>query len=275
MSFRVFIMKVLVNSAQRVSGTPEQYEFQLWSEMKDIKSIDLIQAVVPKSTANVITGFNDKFTYSIGALYFTCTLTPGQYNAGSMTTQGSIFWEIHRQMAIESGAASVAGLTLKFNTDPFAGSYAGFYQGKVTWNAVSLPTAIVLRPDEPGQEQFWKMLGGPPDTNTIPNTGTVTMRNYLDLSYPRYLIVDVDVGNNFGQQWNTDGNSHSFVVPFAEANWGEMENWRANSAFQQVDRTSDLNLYRFRIRILPPDREANEGFSLHNIDHILVFEARE
>ena len=276
-------MKVVVNSAQRVSGSQENYLFQAAFEQKDIRTLTLLQAIVPKTTYN-ITEANNTFTIE-------STLVPSPPNVAVLLSvvlpvgvHTGISIAAYITGALAAGGANFTGFTCTFlpstgvlhyvhdgTGGPFLMRfYAATKDAARVFGLPNDPQSNSLVPPymtpvslEDGTEQFWSTAS--PTIYYMPNVS--------QLNYPDYLICDVDVTQGAGQDMMTDGNRHSFIVPL-NVEQGEIKNFTAANAYPQTDKLQELNLLTFRVRFLPPEKPFNDTFSFRGADHILVFDAQ-
>ena len=286
--------KVLVDSAERVTGTsPRDYTFQTWAELGNVRNLQLIGAYVPNTLPNiwpnamgrVLMAFSinnlsvDGISPTIADLFaldFPTFLT-GDQIAERMQTY------------IRANVATQSTITITF--DEMKGCLVvtpdgtnkllyieQYYSGTTPVGDVKL------------NHDFWGMVYRTYPTNlngTISTTGYTAViddSDYatkgvqyvgpLNLSLPRYVLCDMDIGAGSSNDLNTDGNSHSFVVPLT-TDWGMYEKMTAFSDYSQRDRAPNLHLYKMHIRWLPPYESMNDEFDLWSFmghDHCLLFE---
>lgn len=262
---------IVVNSAQRTNLADPQklYTFKVWSELRDIRKMDLVRANIPRSMESVIAGFNNSIIITVtdvGPTDVTQTITipAGYYTASSLAA------ELNTLLAAAFPTVAVAPqVTLDATT------------GRLTW----VGDALTLLKTFEGNEHVLRLLGFPPEFGGVETFfdwdvgGTAVTRampNVINLSYPNYLLVNVNVRNSGSSHTiNTDGNSYSFVVPCGtDVAYFEYTQWKAGEEWRQTDYVQSTNLLELDIEIRPPDELANVPFDFHGADHILVFECR-
>lgn len=252
------MVKLVIDSAKRdnpsVEG-PEDYFITVFSPVKNIVSIGLEAALVPKSNYPVLGGFNSILDFTDGGGASQAQLPLQNYSGAQLAT------------ALED-ALNLAGAQV----------YTVSYDEQTNKLTASAGIAFVIGPQttEPAVEE---LLGF---TGTTASAGSHTSDCFVNTSYPNHLFLDVDLGTSQGFAegvWDTE-NAYTFVVPFGGANFNEFEYYTKNSVFQQVDATSDLTAHKIRIRwrssdplaqTLPP----NLGWGFNCVDHTLVFDVQQ
>jgi hypothetical protein len=99
---------LVVNSRDRnilgSTGT-NSFRYNLRRPLKDIVSVEMINAAIPGYILNINTGWN-KFTFQEGSTQYTVTLTPGSYTASQLCT------ELQTQLNALSGIANTYTVAL-------------------------------------------------------------------------------------------------------------------------------------------------------------------
>jgi len=240
--------RILIDSLYRESGTPENYVIKIFNPIKNIKSVRLLAASVPNSVYPIRTGYNDtlNFTYS-GAK--TATLTQQNYTGSQLAAE--------LQSKIQTAIAST-NVTVVYNSqlNKLIFTESG---GTAFTIATQTTTPYCI-----------KALGCAAAQTCTSASFTSTYQ--VDLSYPRYMICDIFAQESFGEGTNTAFNSHSFVVPMTTSNFGDYENYNANSFFQQQERMSNISFQYINVKWFVPDSDDTGLLFFNNVDHQLILE---
>lgn len=249
-------MKFLVDSAERTSGTPEEYTFRIWSEIKNVRGVRLLQAIVPKSTPNLggdLLSF--EFQFSSG-------------NISSTNYQGGVFSGSDLAAKLQAIAQTATGqstATVQYSADEDT-------RGKLT---ITAATSTTLDAFIVGNEFTARVLGitwvGPTTTTISPATRVVTLDNPIDMTFPEYLICDIDFGYGTSMQFSTDANAHSFIVPMV-GNYGDVIDFTAANGYSQFDPLPNIAILAMKVRWLPPQGYSNQWFTFQGKNHQLLFE---
>ena len=244
-------MKLFIDSYFRETGTPESYTIKMAFPAKYIKNLRLVGAFVPKTIYPVRTGFNDTldFTYS-GAK--TAVMSQKNYTGSQLAAE----LESKIQTAISSSNVTVAydEQTNKLTFTESAGT---------AFTVATQTTTVDVK-------KVLGVAGGETCTSS-----SVEATNQVDLSYPRYLLLDVDCGQSFGEGVNTVANSHSFVVPMTSSDFLDLENYTEASFFQQQEAAANLSFQTVRIDWKTPDAADLQTDFFEGIDHQILFDLAE
>lgn len=236
-------MFLKVDSRFRSSGTPEDYVIRMKVPVKNVSRMVLRAANVPKSMYPIIAGYNDVLDYDIGAGATTDTITSGRNYTGAQLAA-----ELVAQLGTGAGSVTYDPNTgkLSFSTTPDINILA-----QTTTPAI----AFVI-----GKE------------GTAVEGPDPTMSNQVDLSYPRWLRLIVDVNNlDVGAQVQDTAKQFSYNFHFNNAQWGEIESYQQDETFVQRDPISDVNIQDIHIRWELPDAP-DVALDMQGIDHQLVFQ---
>ncbi len=238
-------MKILVDSAERISGTPEDYVFRTWAELGNATRLELIAAYVPR-TMNIVNTPAITFTFSTGAGTWSAAGIPGGY------TPTKVAADIQTYIQGSVTGQGTATFVFDYQTGKFV----------LTPAATTTVTSIV-----PNNEWTARVVGLTPDLAA--HTG---FPNVVQFNNPEYLLLDVNVGNGFSNDLQTDGSAHSFFVPL-NVEFGGIKEMTEASHFAQIDKVPNLHLYEFRVKWRPPQRYQNDTFDFEGADHQLLFRA--
>lgn len=236
-------MKILVDSAERFSGTQEDYTFRTWAELGNATKIELIAAYVPR-TMNIVDSPSILFVFSTGSGTWTVAGIPGGTSPTTIAAD--------MQTYIQAFIAGQAAATVTF--DPTTGKFVLIPAPATTVTSITA-----------GNRWTARVMGLDPDLLVV-----TTFINVVQFNNPEYLLMDVGVGNGFSKDLHTDGNPHSFFIPLNVA-FGGIKELTENAHFVQMDKVPNLHLYEFHVRFRPPQREQNTTFSFQGADHQLLF----
>jgi hypothetical protein len=247
------MVKLLVDSVDRQDGgTQEKYTQKFPFPIKNPKRVALISASIPKSMYPIQTGYNSVFTCIVdSSTTETITIAEGFY----------------------TGAEYAAALTALL-TAAFSGVVCNF-----TYDA----TLNKLHASPQGGSTLKFLIGATDDPKTLYTMGWQSLDgtlfslnrdapDMLDLSYPRYLTVDVEAGNGFGNNLMTSKRKYSFMVPLSVDSL-EITEFTSQSGFQQIESSGNTSFDELSIQIHQPDRDNNTSTSfLNGIEHQFLFE---
>lgn len=250
--------RIVLDSRFRSRGTVEDYEIELFSPVKEINALELAACLLPKSSYPVVEGFNDQFDFDYNSAGpFVATLTSGRTYTGT-----ELAAELQTQL---NSAASTSDFAVAFSIPT----------GKLTISTTTNDFTVEAQTTTPAIEE---LLGFTAATSAA---SSAVGDNPINLSYPLYLHLDVDLfeSQGFGESTWDKHNSHSFIVPYGTANFGEYE-YYSTETFQMVQNASFANAKRIRIRWRPPaistsNSYAPANWSMNNVDHMLIFNVRQ
>lgn len=241
--------EILVDSRFRTSGTPEQYTFRVWSHSNDINSLRLKQAIIPKSIYPFVTSYNTKVHYDDGAAQ-SGDIAQGHYSGVELASRLQTLF-----------TSTTAGITVTYdaNTNMLVLANASGAVFEVTSTSMHDTTCQILGLD-------------PTSDLSVGNGSSSSFPFVVDMSIPRYLLVDVNIRGNQSEQVWTEANSHTFMVPYGNTNFLDFENWTEANNYTQVDAATDVSFQEIDIKWLPPRADQNAYFSFNGAEHLLVFE---
>lgn len=258
-SFVLFAMHFLVDSAQRTSGDTTEYEFQLQSEIRNVRGIRLLQAVVPKSVSPTS---GDSIILDLGFSTDTGTLA---VNIETPMYTGADLAAVLREFVHTFTGQNTAQVLFDYDYET---------RGRLIILAAATTTLNTI---QFGNEFTARLFGG--DYNGGASTATGGVLNYvfpfvIDLSWPNYLLCDLDFGYGISSSLATDGGKHSLVVPMI-GNYADVIDFTASQNFQQLDTLPNVSILKVKVKWRPPERYSNPLFegSLYFKDHTLLFEA--
>lgn len=243
-------MLIVVDSAQRnvVLGTgvlaglridtPEEYTLTTKVPVKDGMRVLLRSVMIPKSIYPVITGFND--TINI--------IEPGPI-------PGTV---------VIPGGRSYTGQQLSdaINT-AFAGTLVSWSEttGKLTWvTAIDILSVPTVTPAN-------RFLIGSGD---VAITSSVELPWMVDLSYPRWLRLDMTFGIDRGHATMDTTKSYAFQVPFATSDFGAIEYNAQGEQWLQREPIPDINVSTISVKWSLPDDDV--ALDMEGVNHQIVVE---
>ena len=166
-------MKIIVdNDFRGATDTAENYTVGLAHPIKNPKIIRLMSATIPKSIYPIQTGYNDLLNFtSTGAKSITI---PAQNYTG-------------QQLAAEMQALIRVATTNAFQDVTYDAQLNKLVIGETNGTAFTI-TANTTSPHT--IETLGLTVG------QVANNNTFNATNMLDLSYPRYLNIDIECGGN-------------------------------------------------------------------------------
>jgi hypothetical protein len=241
-------MLLKVDSCQRNDGwSQEEYEITMKAPVKDVQSMWLRAANVPKSMYPFVSGLNS-LTEDPAGTPNTVTIPSKNYTAN--------------QLATELTSQLTAG-TITYDLQTGKLSFVNASGG-----------AIVIVADS---EVFAKLVGLDGLNNfTAPDAATTEFPNMVDLSWPRWLRLHVTVAFDRGERCMDTQKQFSYAFHFNGANFGEIEAYtQEGEGWVQREHITDLNLSTIRIKWeLPLLPSPTYALDFNGVDHQLVFEVQ-
>lgn len=232
-------MLFVVDSRNRLNGTPEEYDYELFSSYKHTLGLSLKEAIIPKSMYPIVLGYND--TIESWTTAGPLTIAPGNYTGAELATLLT---------------AHDANITVTFNTVTNKFDFVNSSGGNIDLNAFA-PAARVFG--------F--------NTSTLSFTAaastTTSTPNIPQLAYPQHLRLSVDIGGDKGELCRDAGSNFTFTVDLG-VNFGEYAATSENDKYHQMNPVSDLTTQILHVRFALPDSAATLDFN--GVDHVLVFE---
>ena len=229
----------------------EDYTIEFDKVFRKAFRIELLWAAVPKSLFQ-FTGealnFEVKWSGQGGTSNWTdVTLTPGSYvNGDAVATM--------LQTRIRAVVNGLNSITVEFNPDNGRLRFLTGFQG----GANQLEFRMI--------DRLRSILGleGDEGLSDSTNSGTVTAKNVVDLTWPRYLkvILEFNSVRLFGVEFapivgqdSAQVNKASFLIPFAAYNFTEVTNFYRNTSWIQdgVDLRATPDFKQIRVRWAYPD----------------------
>jgi hypothetical protein len=232
-------MLFVVDSRQRVNGTCEEYDYDLFSSYKHTLGLSLKESIIPKSMYPVIEGYNDTIESWTGESAF--VLPPGNYTGDEVAT-------------LLSAHDSDITVAYNANTRKFEWTNAGGSDVDINGFA---PAARLF-----GFDPFTLAF-------TALASATTSMPFIPQLSYPQHLRLNVEIQGDRGELCRDAGANFTFTVDLG-VNFGEYASTSENDKYRQMNPVSDLTAQRLHIKFANPDSDAPLNFN--GVDHVLVFE---
>jgi len=246
--------RIVIDSRLRDFGTVEEYQYTFSSPVRNVQGVTLLAAVLPKSSYQVITGFNDTvdFNYNSAGPH-QAVLISGNYTGATLAT------EVARAMDADAGVSV------------FTGAYSTA-TGRITITSSAAAFTMGAQSTTP---QVIQLLGF---TNNGTGATSYTGANMVNTSWPLYLLLDVDFSSaqGSGDATRAKNNTYTMVVPYGASSTGQFEYYTKDNVAPQGSRLVDANIQTVHVRFRPPDTsEGNPAppanWSMNNVDHVLVF----
>lgn len=239
-----------VDSTYRVSGTPEEYDIDLFGNVKNVLRMRLVAANVPKSIYPVLAGYNNTFQFDDGGGYATVDIT-------NLTDYQSITDPVLLAAALTTEVSAIeAGNT--FTYDPA--------RNQISWTSAA---GGLIRGTT--SEGFNRMSGLTDAVLTNAGSGaTVWFPNMVDMSWPRWLRLAVTVAGDRGANVSDQAQTSSFAFQFNTADFLEIESIQENETFRQLEMVANQSFQRVHVKWSLPDPSL--ALSFNGVDHQLVFE---
>ena len=255
-SFVLFAMLLKVDSCFRDAkldptstfrvDTPVEYDITMKVPVKNVQSMFLRAANVPKSMYPFITGLNTFVEDPDGSHPNTVTVPVRNYTPQQLATELTYY-------QLTDGEITYNNQTGKF-------SFTNDTVVDVTLVARSRTMAKLM-----GFNGLINFHAGALATTEFPNQ--------VDLSWPRWLRLHVTVGVDIGERCQDTAQQFSYAFHFNGANFGEIESYTQDVTFQQREHITDVNLSTVHIRWeLPEGTSPSWALSFAGVDHQLVFE---
>jgi len=97
----------------------------------------------------------------------------------------------------------------------------------------------------------------------------------LDLSYPRYLNLDVEFGNNSSTSVVSASNKRSYVVQFGKTDFIEIGEFSELSNYEQTARVGNYSFDTVNVKVTQPHGDAPKAAFLNGITHNLIFDIQD
>lgn len=226
----------------RIDG-PEEYDFTTKVPVKDGMRVRLRSSTIAKSIYPVITGYNDVINYTAAGPTPSTVVLPERCYTG----QGLVD-EIDLQ--ITGGA----GTSVTWDAAT----------GKITWIA-SVAGILEVPTDTPANAELIGM-------GRAQITTDVALPNMVDLTFPRWLRLDVTFGIDRGHAVMDASKAFAFYVPLDSVECGEVENNPQGEQWLQMEPIPDINVSTIHVKWSLPDDRADGLLNMNGINHQLVFE---
>lgn len=295
-------MKLEVNSRDRISGTPEDYVFELRQAVKDVRGFSLVGAYVANTMYRIVTGYNDKFKIKYAP---PVAVAPLVYTDYTLTITGNRDYTITQlvaalQAAID-GAIGGGVVTLAYDTDTNKLSVEnldiGFIPGKFVFVSSSrqlFPTAISsgdisIDLTATGVARLGAWLLGVSQTDptqvatsaddTVAESngaGPVVLPNQLNMQYPmnRLHLQVGEAAGPIGNGVRTSFGDTTYTVPLT-VNHADFQEWFALDTFEQAVSISDDGIAKIRVRWRAADPDLDSVFTFGGVDHVLIIDVVE
>lgn len=234
--------------------TIEKYRCTLRSPFRKISDVRLLGASVPKSVYQTgVSGRSLELPFEFGGTPHTATLPAQSYTSGVVLAQA-----LATAMNAESGVSGIVG---SFSTDT----------GKI-----SLTAASTL--EMAGISETLVQLTGFNSVTATPST-TITSDNIIDLSWPRFLWLDVRLGDmDVNGDWTTQrldeypGQRYSFRIPLDVA-FGDIKHYAEGSEYPQNEPPTRMrpDVDHIHVTWYYPDGKELESGAFNGAHHQLTF----
>jgi len=239
-----FRNSVLDSAGVRVD-TPAEYDLTTKVPVKDGIRVLLRSVMLPKSMYPVITGYNDTINLiEPGPTPSTVVIPGGRWYTGQQLSDAinTAFGSTLFSWSVSSGKLSLVS----------------------TIDIISLPTVTPAN----------KFLIG--SGNAALATGAQEMPWVVDLSYPRWMRLDMTFGVDRGHGAMDASRSFAFQVPFATSDYGDIEYYAQGEQWLQREPIPDINVSTIKVKwSLPDEGDVSAGVPLldfQGADHQIVIE---
>lgn len=244
-------MKVLIDSRFRESGSLTEYKYILPHPIKKVSEIRLLQTVLPNSIYSVDSSWNTfSFTEDPTGTpdQQTITIPVGNYT-GTQLAQ-----EIQTQLRADMTASDYV---VSYNTQT----------NKLTTSSAS----VAWRYDTGMGEEMAGILGlNTTGSGTVSSGTDYEHTKQVDLSYPRYLYLDINTGASNTNDVMTNDDAHSFMVNLGKDPY-ELEKTTSLVDYFQVENNNNNDVRHLDIKILLPSRN-DRSPEFNGIDHQFLLE---
>ncbi len=242
------MVKVLVDSKFRTSGTHQRYKFNVPFPINNVRSMRLIYANFPKTNYPVETDFDNQIDFDYNATSFIATLTGNRNYTGAQLAA-----ELKTQL---DTASSTTDFTVVYDANTNKLQVTTVLQDFFFEEQVATPNS-----------RFVLGLSDPSIANAA--SKDFTLPNMVDLSRPKYLLLDIITGNNGHNNFFTSANSHSFFIPMFK-NFLEFSEFDSLGQFLQSDINSNNPIQEIDVAIFQPERGSQ--YEPNGIPHQMLFE---
>ena len=216
---------IIINSANRTSGSPGNFSVQLQETIKDLRYLKLQQAYIPYSFL-IVAGQSISFEESLGGGAITVAIPPAHYDYSTFATavktlldanspNGLTYTVVFDATTLLYTISSTGNFSLIFNASTKSAKYLGFANSTTTVAAASVTSTQAANISEP-----YLTISISPWENNITST------DY----YPRGWMVPIN--GNFGD-----------LLVYTE---GLVDN-------QLIKFSPSRNIYQMDIRLSYPD----------------------
>jgi hypothetical protein len=225
------IRKLLINSADRVSGTSDDFTVPIPSApIQGLKKYELLSANIPNTIYNV-TAINSNIYFFRGA-NFTATLSPGAYDIISLASA----------ISLAMTAADPANTyTVTFSPVTMKLTFAGTSAFKILSGSFTAPTYPAM----------WTILGFQNAADSA-SSASITAPNIYDLGLPSYLLISVDEFYN-ADCLTTGGCRSNFAVSMS-TNSQSIEVFNENNQYDVGNSVTNINSFNsLHVRVRYPN----------------------
>lgn len=247
-------MRLAVNSQHRSSGTVENYDFDFFRVIKNVKSMRLVSANFPKTIYPVIAQYNDHLegTYGDTPIAFDITIPEKNYTGEELAA------EIEDQLFNEISAAITVTYDDQTNKLTFTGTSIQIF--KIYGNDSQTETNAVC-----------ELLGIGEDDFIIDNNESDSLPNQVNLSFPSYIYLNITFSGQGSKGVFDHTDDYTFIIPMI-GNFLEYVEHNENSTFVQYIRNPGIDFERISVRIIPSDKTAEQWFSFYGVNHTFILE---
>ena len=244
-------MKVLIDSRYRETGTLTEYKYLLPHPVKNVREIRLLQTVFPNSIYSIDDGWNTfSFTEDPAGTpdQQTITIPKGNYTGTQLAQE--IQTQLRADMTANDYVVSYNPLTNKLST---------------------LSATVAWRYDTGLGEEISSILGlSTTGSGTVSSGTDYEHTNQVDLSFPRYLLLDVNTGASNTNDVMTNDDAHSFVVNLGQDPY-VLEKTSSLVDYLQVENNNNNDARHLNIKISLPSR-SDRVPDFNGIDHQILLE---
>ena len=294
--------KFLLDSYNRSRGTPGEYDIELFTPIKDVTRVDLVSAYVPKTMYAIVEGVSDILI----VFHFDDAATP-KWKFAKVEIEERNYSGTELAAEIQEKVRAITGFTplhIRYNSN--TNSLFALTEQNLPDDGWLIPadqsaaslglTAISGSSSKPPTPAIARVLGlqnsGTASTALVADVALATgdadvfgvwvapasqnepvlFPSMVDMSFPRYLFVDISFGNSFENSILSTENSYSLIIPFGDSNHLDIENFTVASDFPQILTLATVNLKFIHVKWRWPE-PAQAIVDFRGAESQLLFEA--
>lgn len=249
--------KIVIDSRHRTNldDGAENYELNLSKSIKVDDKVILEKVIFPKGIYPV-NAHNNIVPVWNGTTLNSVTLTAGNYTATSLAT------EFQTQLRSLTGDATI---TVTYSSTTGVLTVDGGVQVTLDFDYTRGTAEVDWNQDS----AF--LLGLDPNGANVNGSGVspVTYTNLVDLSYPKYLFMDLNFHEDYGEGIVSYRSSHTFILPLSNVSWGSISEFNINNEFLQGDHFNQSSISKVGVKFYFHDGNTSD-LSFNGLDHVII-----